>query len=344
MSGGDGYLNLKTYRTISRMLTGAGLDHRVETMTKHYKIIVDTPMGERSFLLGHGPNPKVTTERESYRQIDKLIAEVRSWREAHADSASQTDVAQAAIALAEDGTPVEPALQFRDGAVYADSRNIAAVFGREHKTVLASIRSLECSPEFNRQNFLLVDYFDAKGERRPAYEITKDGFSFLVMGFTGANAARFKEGYIARFNEMEAALRRPGSSLDLTNETRRVIGGIIKSVVHSELGDLMKQLLPEMVAAHLAKQNVMVRHGKTAGQIWDRHGLPKLKSAAKWLGNRLEEMGCLADGRGERGATTVRLFDPDKADIALRNGLLIKARMYVAERQGQGRLRLLPPA
>jgi hypothetical protein len=38
-------------------------------------------------------------------------------------------------------------------------------------------------------------------------DMTKDGFTFLVMGFTGRKAASFKEAYIARFNEMEAEIR-----------------------------------------------------------------------------------------------------------------------------------------
>ncbi|EBA6490188.1 Rha family transcriptional regulator, partial [Salmonella enterica] len=51
-----------------------------------------------------------------------------------------------------------------------------------------------------------VEYIDAKGEKRPMYEMTKDGFVFLVMGFTGKKAAAFKEAYIAEFNRMEAEL------------------------------------------------------------------------------------------------------------------------------------------
>lgn len=39
------------------------------------------------------------------------------------------------------------------------------------------------------------------------YELTRDGLTFLVMGFTGPQAARTKEAYIQRFNAMEAALQ-----------------------------------------------------------------------------------------------------------------------------------------
>jgi hypothetical protein len=41
--------------------------------------------------------------------------------------------------------------------------------------------------------------------------MTKDGFVFLVMGFTGKKAAAFKEAYIAEFNRMEAQLYAPTS-------------------------------------------------------------------------------------------------------------------------------------
>lgn len=241
MSGGDGYLNLKTYRTMSRMLTNAGLDHRVETMTKHYKIIVDTPMGERSFLLGHGPNPKATTEKDSYRQIDKLVAEVRAWREAHAADAVQPVVAQAELALVELEAQPEPALQIRDGAVYADSRNVAAVFGKQHSHVLRAIDELGCSAEFTASNYGLSEYQDATGRKLRAFQMTKDGFVFLVMGFTGANAARFKETYIARFNEMEAALRRPSADPEMiVGQIKGALLGYLDRAIAPRLQEMQK--------------------------------------------------------------------------------------------------------
>ena len=80
-------------------------------------------------------------------------------------------------------------------------------FGKLHKDVLRAIRNLECSAEFNGRNFAPVDYIDEKGEPRPMYRITRDGFAFLAMSFTGKEAARWKEAYIDAFNAMEAKLR-----------------------------------------------------------------------------------------------------------------------------------------
>ena len=61
--------------------------------------------------------------------------------------------------------------------------------------VLRAIQNIEASEGFHRLIFALVEYTDAKGEKRPMIQMTRDGFVFLVMGFTGKEAARFKEAY-----------------------------------------------------------------------------------------------------------------------------------------------------
>ncbi|HEX6829221.1 MAG TPA: Rha family transcriptional regulator [Burkholderiales bacterium] len=85
---------------------------------------------------------------------------------------------------------------------------IAEYFGKRHDNILARIEKLkaECPPDFNALNFKAVEFTDAKGEFRPAYEMTRDGFTLLAMGFTGAKALHFKLAYIERFNRMEAKL------------------------------------------------------------------------------------------------------------------------------------------
>lgn len=92
--------------------------------------------------------------------------------------------------------------------VVVSSRDIARVFGKPHNDVLKAIRALDCSPEFNAGNFSLIFYKDSMNRDKPEYLITRDGFAFLAMGFTGPKAAQFKEAYIARFNAMERELTR----------------------------------------------------------------------------------------------------------------------------------------
>lgn len=86
------------------------------------------------------------------------------------------------------------------------SLKVAEHFGKEHSKVLRSIEQLECSDSFREANFGLSNYERKNGnvtKSYPMYYMTRDGFTFLVMGFTGKVAARFKEQFINAFNEME---------------------------------------------------------------------------------------------------------------------------------------------
>ncbi|MCH2057903.1 MAG: Rha family transcriptional regulator [Thalassotalea sp.] len=98
------------------------------------------------------------------------------------------------------------ALATLNGEPTTTSNLVAEAFGKQHKNIIQKLESLECSDEFNRLNFQPVEYTDQKGEKRPAYKMTKDGFIFLVMGFTGKKAAMVKEAYIDAFNQMQAKL------------------------------------------------------------------------------------------------------------------------------------------
>lgn len=99
----------------------------------------------------------------------------------------------------------------KDGVAMADSLGVAERFEKQHKHVLDAIRDLDCSEEFSRRNFRPRKYMN-RGREYPMFEMTRDGFSFLVMGFTGKKAAQWKELYIDAFNAMEAELRKPQDS------------------------------------------------------------------------------------------------------------------------------------
>lgn len=91
----------------------------------------------------------------------------------------------------------------RGGQAFCGSRQVAEEFEKEHRNVLRDIEALDCSSDFRRLNFEQSSYKNAQNKRQPEYLMTKDGFTFLVMGYRGKKAARFKESYIRRFNEME---------------------------------------------------------------------------------------------------------------------------------------------
>ena len=111
------------------------------------------------------------------------------------------------ISTTVDQEVTSPALEARAGQITATSLQVAEHFGKRHPDVLRAIRKLEVSEEFSRCNFAPRDYFDERGKVQPMYDITRDGFAMLAMGFTGKEAARWKEAYISTFNAMEAKLR-----------------------------------------------------------------------------------------------------------------------------------------
>lgn len=100
-----------------------------------------------------------------------------------------------------------------------DSLTVAESFGKRHDAVLRDIKSLDCSEDFTAHNFVETRYKDATGKYNPMYRITRDGFTFLAMGYKGKKAARFKEDYIKAFNSMESIIREKSTAAWI--ETRK---------------------------------------------------------------------------------------------------------------------------
>ncbi|MGL5370816.1 MAG: Rha family transcriptional regulator [Plesiomonas shigelloides] len=107
-------------------------------------------------------------------------------------------------------TPAIPTPEIRiiNGDAVTTSLAIADYFTKRHDDVLKKIRAMECSPEFCARNFaetsLTISQPNGGTRNIPCYQITRDGFAFLAMGFTGKRAAQFKEAYITAFNRMES--------------------------------------------------------------------------------------------------------------------------------------------
>lgn len=95
----------------------------------------------------------------------------------------------------------------REGKPFCDSLQIAKTFEKEHYNVLKDIENLDCSNNFRAVNFYCSSYRSLQNKRQPKYLLTKDGFTFLVMGYRGKKAAKFKEFYIERFNKMEEFIK-----------------------------------------------------------------------------------------------------------------------------------------
>ena len=97
-----------------------------------------------------------------------------------------------------------------NGTLTVSSLQVAEDFEKEHRNVIQSIAKLITGiqpAENSARYFLSSSYVDAKGENRKCYNLTRDGFSLLVMGFTGKKALEWKLKYIEAFNLMEQKIR-----------------------------------------------------------------------------------------------------------------------------------------
>lgn len=96
----------------------------------------------------------------------------------------------------------------KDGGIYADSRDVATFFEKRHDHVIRDIRNLIAKePDLALSKFGEFKINDLTGESTSHFEMTRDGFTLLAMGFTGAKALKWKLRYIEAFNVMEAELR-----------------------------------------------------------------------------------------------------------------------------------------
>lgn len=115
-------------------------------------------------------------------------------------------------ALVPSAGAARPVVTLSNGQPVVSSVDVARQFARPHKNVLASIDllverrpdllGLKFQPEFGEA----VTGNGGTRETR-AFLMNRDGFSLLVMGFTGERALSWKLSYIEAFNAMEAEIR-----------------------------------------------------------------------------------------------------------------------------------------
>lgn len=112
--------------------------------------------------------------------------------------------------------PTAPAITICNGLATCLTTNVADVFEKNHRHVLRDVEDIiQRTPEDRRGNFIPVELERpsnlGKGiVKYKAYALTKAGFTFLAMGFTGEKADKFKWAYIDEFDRMEKALSGEG--------------------------------------------------------------------------------------------------------------------------------------
>lgn len=150
------------------------------------------------------------------------------------------------------------------------SLQVAKTFGKEHFHVLRDIEALDCSNEFRQSNFGLSSYRNQQNKKQPMVMMTKDGFTFLVMGYRGKRAAGYKEWYIGRFNAMESHLA-----------TRQAA-----KLEYPALTDAIKESHDSPQSYHYSNENDMINQivtGKRARDLRAEYGLTKGENIRDYL-------------------------------------------------------------
>ncbi len=89
------------------------------------------------------------------------------------------------------------------GKFFTTSLDVAEKFGKNHRHVTEVMERLEKDVPKNRRIFFEFIYKDSQGREQKAYNLTRDGFTILAMGFTGKKSLEWKLKYIDAFNHLE---------------------------------------------------------------------------------------------------------------------------------------------
>lgn len=181
-----------------------------------------------------------------------------------------------------------------DGELVVTSRQVAEDFGKRHSEVL---RAIEDKIEINAilrssKYFIESTYIDKANRKSKEYLLTRDGFSFLVMGFTGAKADTWKIKYIEAFNKMEQAIKNPFpqmQNLDLANQMMniaqgtyqmgQVVQGLLQSIgtIQTYVQDSIQakdhQIDKAMSLIGLRSKNVSSLISKLKEELYKRNGI-----------------------------------------------------------------------
>ncbi len=244
-----------------------------------------------------------------------------------------------------------PIVIAKDGAIKADSRDIAKAFGKQHKDVLRAIGKLiEQEPDLTPAQFCAGVYTlpATAGQEHRRFEMDRDGFALLAMGFTGAKALKWKLAYIDAFNRMEQALiaGHGGNLVRLDERGMSAIGGMLKGIITK----WEREKLPQLVDAAVMNTQVAVSRGMTAGEVVEAAGITNRKGLGglpRRVSNHLRrffsERGAPTP-LGRLGSTTAYVFDAALVREWLTSGGKQFIQRIVEEKRGQGSLKLVTKA
>lgn len=147
-------------------------------------------------------------------------------------------------------------IENKNGEIVVSSRELAENFEKRHTEVLRAIDDkISQNAKLRSDKFFIeTSYKAGTGKEYKEYLITRDGFSFLVMGFTGTKADEWKLKYIEAFNKMEEHIKNNPKTLPVNY--KEALQQLLVEVEEKErLQDTVKQLEPKVQFAEAIVSN-----------------------------------------------------------------------------------------
>lgn len=139
-------------------------------------------------------------------------------------------------------------IEQKDGVNVVSSRLVAEKFCKRHSDVLRAIDDKILANVILRSPKYFIEdvYLDQQNKSRKHYWMTRDGFSFIVMGFTGSEADKWKLEFIDAFNKIEQQLlqinERDRLLVGLFSNDPAVVAQSHKALLELETKPLVKEI------------------------------------------------------------------------------------------------------
>ena len=245
----------------------------------------------------------------------------------HADQVSQTPLLNRSTPVSEISTTIVQTMSSLELVQIINELRPEGAAELRHDNFVTKI---EKHPGIDAPKFLGTQKYGNNNTRK-VYNLPKRECELMVMSESLEVQTRVYD----RMTELEQKALQ-GARTDLPTSVLDQVGAVIQQ----QLTAMFQAELPRLVQGELAKQQMAVRCGVTAGQVWQLYKLDTLKNGPQKLSRLLTSFGCEIDGGGKsaQGGRTAKMFDPDKSDKAMKSGLLEHCQRYIRERTGQRQL------
>ena len=171
-----------------------------------------------------------------------------------------------------------------EGQPVVSSREVANNFEKQHKHVLECIENLkEGVAEKSADLFIESKYQHPQNKQwYKEYLLTRDGFSLLVMGFTGAKALQWKLKYIEAFNKMEQYIKEQKPKLPTTY--KEALQHLLVQVEENERLALENKQQTKVIEKQSEVIGEMAPKAEYFDALVDNNLLTNIRDTAKELG------------------------------------------------------------